>query len=90
MGAAAKVSGKGQITIPNSIREEMGIEKGDELVFYEGLDGRMRVRVRKLRRGAGRAMLHWPNAPKTSEEVRKAVKTAVGEARSHGSSGADA
>ncbi|MBI2452460.1 AbrB/MazE/SpoVT family DNA-binding domain-containing protein [Candidatus Pacearchaeota archaeon] len=30
-----KVSEKGQIAIPVSIREKMGIDKGDELVLFE-------------------------------------------------------
>lgn len=30
-----RVSDKGQISIPQSIREEMGIEKGDELVLIQ-------------------------------------------------------
>lgn len=30
-----RVSDKGQIAIPTSIREKIGIEKGDELVLFE-------------------------------------------------------
>lgn len=30
-----KVSDKGQIAIPQTIRESMGIEKGDELVLFQ-------------------------------------------------------
>jgi AbrB family looped-hinge helix DNA binding protein len=30
-----KVSDKGQIAIPQSIRERMGIQKGDELVLFQ-------------------------------------------------------
>jgi AbrB family looped-hinge helix DNA binding protein len=77
MGSAAKVTSKGQITIPNSVREEFGIEKGDDVVFYKGLDGRMRVRVRKLRKGAGGGSVHWPEAPRGAEAVREAARTAV-------------
>jgi len=35
-----KVSDKGQIAIPQSIRENMGIEKGDELIMLQ-IDGRI-------------------------------------------------
>lgn len=30
-----KVSDKGQISIPNSIRQRLGIERGDDLVLFE-------------------------------------------------------
>lgn len=33
MDVSARVSTKGQITIPRAIREALGIEEGDELVF---------------------------------------------------------
>jgi len=81
MQGAARVTSKGQITIPNSIREEFGIEKGDDLVFYKGLDGRMRVRVRKMRKGAGSRSVHWPDAPEGAEAVRDVVEAAVMDAR---------
>ena len=85
MSSAAKVTSKGQITIPNTIREEFGIEKGDDVVFYKGLDGRMRVRVRKLRKGAGSRSVHWPDAPGDADAVREAVKAAVTVARTKAS-----
>lgn len=33
MEAAAKVTSKGQITIPKSVRDALGIEAGDDVVF---------------------------------------------------------
>lgn len=33
MDAAAKVSSKGQITVPKAVREALGIEEGDDVVF---------------------------------------------------------
>jgi AbrB family looped-hinge helix DNA binding protein len=33
MDAAAKVSSKGQITLPKAVREALGIEDGDDVVF---------------------------------------------------------
>lgn len=35
-----KVSDKGQIAIPQTIRENMGIEKGDELIMLQ-IDGKI-------------------------------------------------
>lgn len=33
MDVSARVSSKGQITIPRSVREALAIEEGDELIF---------------------------------------------------------
>lgn len=33
MDAAARVSSKGQITVPKAVREALGIEEGDDVVF---------------------------------------------------------
>lgn len=33
MDAAAKVSSKGQVTVPKAVREALGINEGDEVVF---------------------------------------------------------
>ena len=35
----AKVTSKGQITIPISIRKSLGIKEGDKILFIEGQDG---------------------------------------------------
>jgi AbrB family looped-hinge helix DNA binding protein len=46
MYVKAKVTSKHQITLPKSIRERLGIEKGDEVIF-EGEGDRILVRVEK-------------------------------------------
>ncbi len=33
MDVAARVSAKGQITVPKAVRDALGIEQGDEIVF---------------------------------------------------------
>lgn len=33
MDVAAKVTSKGQVTVPKAVREALGIKEGDELVF---------------------------------------------------------
>ena len=33
MDAAAKVTSKGQVTVPKAVRDALGIEEGDEVVF---------------------------------------------------------
>ncbi|HUF84471.1 MAG TPA: AbrB/MazE/SpoVT family DNA-binding domain-containing protein [Acidimicrobiia bacterium] len=33
MDAAAKVTSKGQVTVPKAVRDALGIEEGDEVIF---------------------------------------------------------
>lgn len=49
-----RITRKGQVTIPKSLREEFGLEEGDELVWLKGEDG---IKIRKATRSAGRGML---------------------------------
>lgn len=44
MDAAARVTSKGQITVPKVVREALGIESGDEVVFR--VDGNRAVLAR--------------------------------------------
>ena len=39
MGDVPRVTTKGQVTIPKEIRDELGIEPGDEIAFEEGESG---------------------------------------------------
>lgn len=79
MSAMAKVTAKGQITIPVEVRKALGIKSGDNVVFYRGLDGSMHMRVRRVRKGAGRGSFSWPEAPQTPAEVREAVRATLNE-----------
>lgn len=60
-----RITRKGQVTIPKSLREEFGLEEGDELVWLKGEDG---IKIRKATRSAGRGMLV---DDKVSEEKRE-------------------
>lgn len=44
MDAAAKVTSKGQVTVPKVVRDALGIRKGDEVVFR--VEGNRAVLVR--------------------------------------------
>lgn len=46
MALRAKITSKGQITIPKEVREALGAKEGDSLVF-EVEDGRARVSVER-------------------------------------------
>jgi AbrB family looped-hinge helix DNA binding protein len=47
VSAAAKVTSKGQVTIPAEVRRALGVVSGDQLVFEVEVDGSHAV-VRKL------------------------------------------
>jgi AbrB family looped-hinge helix DNA binding protein len=34
MDAAAKLSSKGQLTVPKSVRDALGLQEGDEVIFH--------------------------------------------------------
>lgn len=47
MDVAAKVTSKGQVTVPKVVRDALGIEEGDEIVFR--VDGRRAVVAKTAR-----------------------------------------
>jgi AbrB family looped-hinge helix DNA binding protein len=53
-GETTRVTRKGQVTIPKELREEFGLEEGDEVRWEKTEDG---IRVRKATRSGGRGML---------------------------------
>lgn len=79
MGAEAKVTSKGQITLPAKLRAEFGIEPGDIVVFFRDLDNRPTFKVRRMRRGAVLAHKPWPSPPVSQEEFDEGIARAVSE-----------
>jgi len=77
--STAKVTTKGQITIPKPIRDAMGIDAGDRVVFLVREDGvvEMRPRTRDLLSLAG--MVTTPRHGVTVEEMELAVAEAAAE-----------
>ena len=72
----AKVTSKGQVTIPKEVRELMAIETGDRLAFDLEEDGRLRVsRVRHEARPL-RGMLaeYAKGRPVDDGQVRAALR----------------
>ena len=69
----AKLTSKGQVTIPTALRQQLNLEAGDELLFMlKG--GEVRLRVLKHRRlsefyGALRATRPYPGKDAIRQEV---------------------
>ena len=68
----AKVTSKGQVTLPIVLRNRLGIEPGDRVVFVEQADGSFALRVRsgtfadlrgllrsKARAASGKQIQEW-------------------------------
>jgi len=65
-----KVSDKGQIAIPQTIREEAGIKKGDELVIFES-NGK--ILIEKSHRVSAKMKDHFKDLMIFSEKSLKDV-----------------
>ena len=55
--AEAKVTSKGQITLPSPVRERLNVGPGDKVVFVERNDGELTVRRRAGTLGDMKGML---------------------------------
>lgn len=78
MGSAT-VTSKGQVTLPADFRTKHGIEKGDRVVFYTGLDGQPAVSVIKVRKGAGCGILSHYADRLSGTSVEEAIDQAIDE-----------
>jgi antitoxin PrlF len=80
MGAVAKVTSKGQITLPAKMRTEFGIEPGDQIHFFRDLHtNQPTFVVRHMSHEPLRPILKWPGPPKTDEELNEGIARAVRE-----------
>jgi len=74
-----RITRKGQVTIPKELREEFGLEEGDELRWEKAEDG---IRVRKVTRAAGRGMLVDDDVPEEKrEEMAEEMEAKIREQR---------
>jgi antitoxin PrlF len=76
--AEAKVTSKGQITLPSRVREQLKVGPGDSVVFVEGNDGKITVRSRSGTLGDMKGMLR----NKTGRPKTGVVENWISEARS--------
>lgn len=78
-GKTTRITRKGQVTIPKELREEYGLEEGDELRWQRTEDG---IRVRKATRSAGRGMLVDDGVPEEKrEEMAEEMEAEIREQR---------
>lgn len=74
----AKLTSKGQMTIPAAVREQLNVGPGDKIVFLPGEAGEFRVR----RVGSTKDLfgaIRYSGPPKTVEEMDEAIAEHVAE-----------
>lgn len=74
-----RITRKGQVTIPKELRDEYGLEEGDELLWEAGENG---ITVKKATRSAGRGMLVDDDVPEGKrEEMAEEMEAEIREQR---------
>jgi len=74
-----RITRKGQVTIPKELREEFGLQEGDEIRWEKTDDG---IRIRKATRSAGRGMLVDDDVSEHKrEEMAEEMETEIREKR---------
>lgn len=70
---SAKVTSKGQITIPLEIRQALGVAEGDRIEFVRGVDGRFSMMPATQSIMAIKGIIPLRRKPATLEEMRAAI-----------------
>ena len=72
----AKVTSKGQVTLPIQLRDRLGIEPGDRVVFVEQADGSFTLRVRSGTLASLRGILRGKAKVPSDQQLREWVDDA--------------
>lgn len=81
MDAAAKVTSKGQVTVPKAVRDALGIKEGDEVVFR--VEGNRAVLARtpdlldlagSIRVPAAKRNVAWDDVIRRTRSARAAAR----------------
>lgn len=70
----ATLSSKGQITIPASVRNGLGIETGDRVEFVELAEGHYELVAATLPVTALKGLVSAPNRPVSVDDMNAAVR----------------
>ncbi len=76
MDVAARLTSKGQITLPKAVREALGLEEGDQIVFRVEGHRAVLARTADLLELAGVVSVPASKRGTAWEEVRRRVRTA--------------
>jgi antitoxin PrlF len=76
MNAEAKITSKGQITLPSRVRDRLNVGPGDSVVFVEGHDGKIVVRSKSGTLSDMRGMLGGKSKPPSGNTIERWVNEA--------------
>jgi AbrB family looped-hinge helix DNA binding protein len=76
MNAEAKITSKGQITLPLRVRQRLNVGPGDSVMFVEGNDGKIVVRGKSGTLGDMRGMLRGSARLPSAETIERWVSEA--------------
>ena len=76
--ASAKITSKGQITLPSELRRELGVKPGDRVDFTRNKDGKVELVARTHRLEDLRGMLKYDGPPLSDEDIVEMVREARG------------
>ena len=74
----ATVTSKGQITLPKEIREGLGVQPGDRVLFWRDAEGRVIVEAETLDLRTLRGMLRGRGPRLTVEQMNEVIAQAAG------------
>lgn len=79
MPTRSKLTSKGQVTIPRSIRKRLDLRQGDSLEFTIGEDGRLVVRPTAPKSEAFGSLSDFArDEPVSVEEMNRAIRARAG------------
>lgn len=81
MDLAAKVTSKGQVTIPKAVRDKLGIAEGDEIVFRVEKNRALLAKTPNLLELAGAVDVPAEKRGTAWDEVRRSTRRTRAEAR---------
>ena len=81
MDPAAKVTSKGQVTIPKAVRDELGIAEGDQIVFRVENNRALLAKTPNLLELAGAVDVPAAKRGTAWDEVRRSTRRTRAEAR---------
>jgi antitoxin PrlF len=82
MDVSAKLTSKGQITVPKSVRDALGLEPGDRVMFRVERDRAVLARTPDFLELAGSVTVPPEKRGTPWREVRKRAQASVARARS--------
>ena len=73
----ATVTSKGQVTVPNALRQALGVSAGDRLRFIQASDGSIRLEARRRRRIVDLARANAFRAGEAGVDLDKTIDEAI-------------